>query len=266
MIKFWFCVWWRYRCRHWWIWRKYSRIYTNTMTVGKCLLLLSMSCTYADLSPEFAFCYLTDKIIQKFCLLQGRDTDWRESMYSTQLDVRTHSNNLFRLLCIRASMLLDIPNIPVPARIQCEWLLLIPTFAPSSSSSAQFFFAIVCVLTSQWRHSHQVTGLVFSCYFVSIMIRIVHFSSWVFCSHNEFSYVLCCTLSHIHTFDLLMVSLIRCTHHVFPFCFQVLVWKMISFLSSVKEEIIVFFSTFQNEVEKLIPYLNLTKLLIFVME
>lgn len=119
MIKFWFCVWWRYRCRHWWIWRKYSRIYTNTMTVGKCLLLLSMSCTYADLSPEFAFCYLTDKIIQKFCSLQERDTDWRESMYSTKLDVRTHSNNFFRLLCIRASMLLDIPNIPVPARIQC---------------------------------------------------------------------------------------------------------------------------------------------------
>lgn len=31
MVKFRFCVLWRYRCRHWLIWRKYSRIFTHTL-------------------------------------------------------------------------------------------------------------------------------------------------------------------------------------------------------------------------------------------
>lgn len=85
MVKFRFCVLWRYRCRHWMIGRKYSRTFTHTLTTIKCLLLLSISFIhmYADLSPEIAFCYLTDKIIQKFSLRE-RNTDWREIIH-TQL-------------------------------------------------------------------------------------------------------------------------------------------------------------------------------------
>lgn len=117
--------------------------------------------------------------------------------------------------------------------------------APSSSSSYShffFFFFIgflfsftavythcvsVCVYVSLWRHSQQVTGLVFSFYFVSIMIRIVYifFISWVFCSHHvralqhgscsfllSFAFSLCW-----YIFYLLMESLIRCTQHFFVF-------------------------------------------------
>lgn len=129
-----------------------------------------------------------------------------------------------------------------------------------------FFFAIVCVLTSQWRHSHQVTGLVFSCYFVSIMIRIVHFSSWVFCSHNEFSYVLCCTLSP-YTYIWFVNGI---TYSLHSACSSVLFSSprlendFVSIFSKGVNN--SFFPTFQNEVEKLIPYLNLAKLLILVME
>lgn len=128
------------------------------------------------------------------------------------------------------------------------------------------FFAIVCVLTSQWRHSHQVTGLVFSCYFVSIMIRIVHFSSWVFCSHNEFSYVLCCTLSP-YTYIWFVNGI---TYSLHSACSSVLFSSprlendFVSIFSKGVNN--SFFPTFQNEVEKLIPYLNLAKLLILVME
>lgn len=97
--------------------------------------------------------------------------------------------SMYHWVVVLLLLLLSRFPLRVPARLQFQFAFARLLFFLQFGS----VFVDVCAFELLWRHSHQVTGLVFFVLFRSIVFRIVYFSSSFFCSHDEFSYVLCYT-------------------------------------------------------------------------
>lgn len=117
--------------------------------------------------------------------------------------------SMYHWVVVLLLLLLSRFPLRVPARLQFQFAFARLLFFLQFGS----VFVDVCAFELLWRHSHQVTGLVFFVLFRSIVFRIVYFSSSFFCSHDEF-FRTC-----FHTFGLLMESLMRSTQHIFCFPF-----------------------------------------------